>query len=260
MPLCTSPTGPRVVGPADHSVKFSIVIPTYNESENIADMIALLSKELATSVGDSYEIIVVDDDSPDRTWEIVAALGESDPRIIAVRRTQERGLATAVVRGFQVSRGDVLGVIDGDLQHPPEVVCALWAKMNAGSDVVVASRYVEGAGVGDWSLLRQGVSRVARLIAWLLLPGVLGQITDPMSGCFMVKRSVVIGVPLNPVGYRTLVEVLGRTQPTAVSEVGYSFNPRSKGRSKANLGICWDDFIHLVKLRFRPHEPTPEPH
>ncbi len=249
-----------MVGPADHSVKFSIVIPTYNESENIADMIALLSKELATSVGDSYEIIVVDDDSPDRTWEIVAALGESDPRIIAVRRTQERGLATAVVRGFQVSRGDVLGVIDGDLQHPPEVVCALWAKMNAGSDVVVASRYVEGAGVGDWSLLRQGVSRVARLIAWLLLPGVLGQITDPMSGCFMVKRSVVIGVPLNPVGYRTLVEVLGRTQPTAVSEVGYSFNPRSKGRSKANLGICWDDFIHLVKLRFRPHEPTPEPH
>lgn len=260
MPLYSSPTGPRVVRTADHSVKFSMVIPTYNESENIAELIALLGKELAASVGDSYEIIVVDDDSPDRTWEIVAALGEADPRIIAVRRTAERGLATAVVRGFQVSHGDVLGVIDGDMQHPPEVAVALWAAMNTGSDVAVASRYVEGGGVGDWSILRRGVSRVARLIAWLLLPGVLGRITDPMSGCFMVRRSVIVGVPLNPVGYRTLVEVLGRTQPKAVSEVGYRFNVRSKGQSKANLGICWDDFIHLVKLRFHSHEPAAEPH
>jgi len=247
--LCAPPTGPLVIGSVSHGVKLSMVVPTYNESENIADLIASLRKIVAAAVGESYEIIVVDDDSPDRTWEIAAAIGENDPRIITVRRTTERGLATAVVRGWQLSRGEVLGVIDGDMQHPVEVTAALWKALSAGADVAVASRYAKGGNVGEWNILRRIVSRVARLMARLLLPKALGRVSDPMSGFFMVRRSLLLGVLLNPLGYKILVEVLGRTAPDAVTEVAYCFRVRGKGHSKATLGVYWQYMVHLIRLR-----------
>lgn len=250
MPLCPPPTGPLVIRTGTPGVKLSMVVPTYDESENIAELIASLGKVIAEAVGESYEIIVVDDDSPDHTWKIAAALAEKDPRIIAVRRTTERGLATAVVRGWQLARGEVLGVIDGDLQHPVEVTAALWRAMNAGADIAIASRYIEGGDVGDWNVLRQIVSHAARVMARLLLPGALGKVSDPMSGFFLLRRSLLVGVPLNPLGYKILVEVLGRTAPVAVTEVGYSFCVRGKGHSKATLGVYWDYLVHLIRLRW----------
>ena len=136
---------PAVADPAlGERVKFSLIIPTYNESKNIPPLIARLEELLEGPLGGSYELIVVDDDSPDRTWEIAQQLCEKSPRVRVIRRQGEQGLSTAVIRGWQAARGDVLGVMDADLQHPPEVNLALWAEIEKGADLATASRHVEG--------------------------------------------------------------------------------------------------------------------
>jgi dolichol-phosphate mannosyltransferase len=257
------PSGPLVVPPQTHGkscVKLSMVIPTYNEGHHIAALLNALGSVLAAEVGGSYELIVVDDDSPDGTWKIAGEIAAGDPRITVLRRTGERGLATAVVRGWQVAQGEVLGVIDGDLQHPPAVVGELWSAIARGADLAVASRRVPGGGVGRWSLWRRMTSRGAQLLGAVLLPGVAGTVRDPMSGFFLVRRFVLEGVRLRPRGFKILLEVLGRTRPCRVAEVGYVFCSRQNGVSKATLGIFWDYLLHLLRLRFSsPAGPAPLP-
>src|SRR5580692_4560494 len=113
---------------ADPEVRLSLVIPTFNEGKNVRELVERLTELLEPELGDAYELIVVDDDSPDRTWEIAAGLSRHNPRVRVVRRVGERGLSTAVIRGWQAARGDVLAVIDADLQHPPEVTLGLWSE------------------------------------------------------------------------------------------------------------------------------------
>jgi dolichol-phosphate mannosyltransferase len=250
--LVPAPTGAFVIKPVNSAdqLKLSLVVPTYNEGQNIAELVRALHAALAGKFFEPYEIIVVDDNSPDETWKIAAEIAREDPTVRVLRRTKERGLATAVVRGWQVARGEVLGVIDGDLQHPPEVTAELWAEMEQGADIAVASRRAEGGGVGDWSLGRRVVSRGARLIGLMLLPEAVGKVSDPMSGCFMVRRSLLQGVRMNPLGYKILLEVMGRTKPLRVAEVGYVFLVRRKGASKATLRVYWEYLLHLLLLRF----------
>jgi dolichol-phosphate mannosyltransferase len=245
-----APGGPLVV-PAEVSapLRLSLVIPTYNESANLPSLVEQLDALLAPVLGDEFELIVVDDDSPDRTWEQAAALAARFARLRVVRRQGERGLATAVVRGWQAARGDVLAVIDADLQHPPETTVELWKEMERGADLAVASRHVTGGGVSDWSLARRLLSRGAQAIGLVLLPGVLGRSSDPLSGFFMVRRRALAGRELRPEGYKILVDVLGRSSARWIAEVGYVFRERDVGQSKVTAAIYLAYLRHLVRLR-----------
>jgi dolichol-phosphate mannosyltransferase len=230
-------------------VSFSLVIPTYNERKNITAIVEVLSSLLDAAIPGDYELIVVDDNSPDRTWELAQTLISEYPQLRVMRRTSERGLSTAVIRGWQAANGQVLGVIDGDLQHPPKVLLQLLAAIKQGADLAVASRHVDGGGVSSWSFLRRFLSRGAQLLGLVILPQVVGRVSDPMSGYFLVRRSVIAGHTLNPVGYKILIEVLGRGNINQITEVGYVFQERREGESK----VTWKQYVeylhHLLKLR-----------
>src|SRR5512141_496167 len=190
-------TGELSIRPAPAGpVKLSLVIPTFNESRNLEELVARLTGILDACLPGAYELIVVDDDSPDLTWAVALQLAGRFPSLRVMRRRGEKGLSTAVIRGWQAARGEVLAVIDADLQHPPEIVERLWAEMAGGADLAVGSRHVGGGGVSDWSALRRALSRGAQLLGLCVLPGVVGRVSDPMSGCFMVRRSAIPGAAL----------------------------------------------------------------
>lgn len=228
---------------------FSLVVPTYNERANIVNIVSILSQLLDGFMPRDYELIVVDDDSPDGTWEVAASLMPEYPQLRVMRRTRERGLSSAVIRGWQVAKGQVLGVIDGDLQHPPQVLLQMLSAIDKGADLAVASRHVEGGGVSSWSIVRRFLSRGAQLVGLLVLPGVVDRVSDPMSGYFMLRRSCILGKTLNPVGYKILIEVLGRGNVRQIAEVGYVFQERKEGESKVTWKQYRDYLHHLLRLR-----------
>ena len=248
-----APGGALRIGAADPgdagAIRLSLIVPTFNEASNIAALLQQLAAILDPVLGAAYEIIVVDDDSPDRTWKVAEALVPQMRNLRVIRRTGERGLSSAIVRGWQLAQGDVLGVIDGDLQHPPEVLVPLWKKMEQGSDLAVASRHLEGGGVSEWALWRRVLSRGAQVLGLLVLPSVVGSVSDPMSGYLMVRREVVKGIELSPLGYKILVELLARCPPRAVAEVPYVFRERVAGQSKLKLAIYGHYLRHLLRLR-----------
>ena len=230
-------------------VWLSLVLPTYQESKNIPAIVELLTQLLDEKIPGQYELIVVDDDSPDLTWQVAQSLMPDYPQLRAMRRSRERGLSTAVIRGWQAAEGEILGVIDADLQHPPEILLQMLAAMEKGADLVVASRHVEGGGVSDWSFIRRFLSRGAQTLGLIVLPGVVGRISDPMSGYFMVRRSAIAGQTMNPLGYKILIEVLGRGKIRDVVEVGYVFQERQEGESKVTWKQYLDYLRHLIRLR-----------
>jgi dolichol-phosphate mannosyltransferase len=252
--LTGCPTGPLIV-PAQppkggERLRLSLIIPTYNERKNIAELLGQLTALLDPLLGVAYELLVVDDDSPDRTWELAAEIAARSPRVRVIRRQGEKGLSTAVIRGWQAARGEVLAVIDADLQHPPEVTVALFQALEPHIDLTVGSRHVEGGGVSDWSFSRRILSRGAQAVGLLLLPGVLGRISDPMSGLFMVRRSAIAGRELSPLGYKILLEVIGRGNIRSIAEVGYVFRERTGGESKVTWRLYPQYLRHLLRLRF----------
>ena len=233
----------------ENSLEFSLVLPTYNEAENIQNIIKILSNLLDKVAPNNYELIVVDDDSPDHTWQVALQLTSNYPHLRVMRRIREKGLSTAVIRGWQAAKGEILGVIDADLQHPPEVLLKLLQDMKSGADLAVASRHVEGGGVSEWSVARRFLSRGAQMLGLMLLPEVIGRLSDPMSGYFMVRRKSIIDKALNPVCYKILIEVTARGKINWLSERGYVFRERQIGESK----VTWKQYIqylqHLVRLR-----------
>ncbi len=230
---------------------FSLVVPTYKEAGNIENVIKILSGLLNDATAGEYELIVVDDNSPDDTWAIAHSLMPHYPNLRVMRRIEERGLSTAVIRGWQAARGTVLGVIDGDLQHPPETLLKMLDKMRRGPDLVVASRHVEGGGVSNWSFTRRFLSRGAQTLGLMVCPSVVGRVSDPMSGYFMVRRSAIADCVMDPCGYKILLEVIGRGRIQAIEEVGYVFQERTEGESKVTWQQYIDYIIHLAKLRSR---------
>lgn len=226
-------------------VLFSLIIPTYNECQNIIPLIQRVTFALG-KVTDNFEIIVVDDDSPDGTWQVAEEMAKGNSHLRVIRRQGEKGLATAVVTGWKAARGEILGVMDGDLQHPPETLPELITtilKINA--DIVVASRHIYGGGVSQWSLIRRFVSWTAASIATLALPGILRTVRDPMSGYFLIKRSVIESINLKPQGYKILLEVLAKGSYRKVVEVPYIFEERKEGGSKLGPKQYLYFFTHL---------------
>ncbi len=244
-------TGPFAFDPqgVPDALDLSLVLPTYNEASNITPLIEQLIASLDAVPGLTYEIIVVDDDSPDRTWEKALELAHRFPQVRALRRQGERGLSTAVLRGWQLARGQIFGVMDSDLQHPPETVVELWRAMKHGADVAVASRYIDGGGVSDWSVPRRMVSRCAQMIGLVVVPEVTGKVSDPMSGYFMIRREALEGRELKPVGYKILMEVLARGDVSKIAEVPYIFQEHPERAGKHSAEVFSQYIKHLTRLR-----------
>jgi len=227
----------------------SIIIPTYNEHDNITSLVQRLAKSL---VGYNYELVFVDDNSNDGTAELVESLKDKHPVSVIVRK-DKRGLASAVVDGLSHAGGSIVAVMDADLQHPPEVVPGLLKAIEEGADIAVASRYIEGGGCQGWSFSRKLISRGAIFLAHLLLPATR-KVKDPMSGFFIFKKDVVANARLNPAGFKILLEILmiGRFQN--VTEVPFTFVTREKGESKLNARQQIDYLKHIFSLMRRTGE------
>ena len=248
--LTSVPTGPlQISAQSPCLLKLSLILPTFNESGNISEIVRILTDLLDPAWAGCYELIVVDDHSPDRTWKIALDLTEQYPQLKVLHRETEKGLSTAVIRGWQAGQGEILGVIDADLQHPPEILLQLLAEMERGADLAIASRHVEGGGVSEWSMIRRFLSRGAQMLGLVILPEVINRLSDPMSGFFMVRRSAIAGVTLSPVGYKILIEVAARGKIRWIGEVGYVFRERQAGESK----VTWKQYLeylqHLIRLR-----------
>jgi len=209
----------------------SLVIPTYNEAP-VVELTLRRASEVLKSAGEPFELIVVDDASPDGTADIVERLSSELP-VRVIRRQGERGLATAVVRGWRDARGDVVGVMDADLQHPPEVVCQLiQALRTEDADIAVASRYLPGGGTEGWSRFRLFVSWAGMRLGAVALPWTLGGVTDSGSGLFLVRRRAIENADLQPLGIKMLLEVLAKARYQKIVEVPYVFRGRTLGVSK----------------------------
>ncbi len=237
------------------SPKFSLVIPTYNEAANIESLCRLLVGVFLKNNID-FEVIIVDDNSPDHTWEIAQAIAAKDKRISVIRRVNEKGLATAVIRGWACARGDILGVMDGDLQQPPEAIPLLLNKLKEDAliDIVIASRNIKVAYVARRSAWRKLVSWLGISMSRHLLPKLLGQVNDPMSGFFILRKEVINNKVLTPWGYKILLEVLAKGNYRKVAEVPYIFAERKYGASKAGIRQYLLSFIYLLRLSIRKNK------
>ena len=225
----------------------SVIIPTYNEAAVIEETLRRSAAALRSAGGD-FEIVVVDDASADGTAELVESLASEIP-VRVLRRPGRLGLATAVLDGWATARGDVWGVMDGDLQHPPEVLTALaQAIRQGGTDLAIGSRYVPGGGTSDWTWLRRFISRTATHMAATVLPLKLAAVGDPMSGLFMVRASALRGAQLNPLGYKILLEVIAKAHYKKLVEVPYVFQERERGASKLGTRQYMEYLQHLARL------------
>jgi len=204
--------------------KISVVIPTYNEAENIKKIIPRIDKILKDY---DYEILVVDDSSPDGTAKIAKRLSKQYP-VRVLKREKKLGLASAILHGFKNANGDVLGVIDADLQHPPEYMKEFIRAIEGGYDIAIGSRYIEGGRVEGWSWTRKMVSKGAIMLAKPLIRGV----KDPISGYFFLKKDVIEGVEFNPTGYKLSLEILVKGKWERAKEIPYTFKERRIGKSK----------------------------
>jgi dolichol-phosphate mannosyltransferase len=225
--------------------KLSIIVPTYNERENLKE---LVERVLSSLRGSKFELIIVDDNSPDGTGELADEIASKHRNIAVVHREKKLGLGTAVLDGLKVADGEIICVMDADLQHPPELLKVMLGKAEDGADIVIASRYVEGGKVEGWSIIRRAMSRGAIWLSHILLPRTR-RVRDTQSGFFLFKRHVIENVPISVEGFKLLVEVLvvGRYKKTV--EVPYTFKARKVGKSKLGLGQIISYAKQLLKLR-----------
>ena len=231
------------------STALSLVIPAFRERENITPLVQRIGRALE---GVDYEILIVDDDSRDGTEELVAKLSRHYPLRLVIRR-DKKGLASAVVDGFGLADARAIGVMDADLQHPPEILPSLLRALDGGADMAIGSRYVAGGGCEGWGLMRRVISRGAGFLAHLFLPSTRG-IADPMSGYFMLRPQVIEGADLRPTGYKILLEVLVAGRPSRVAEIPFTFVTRTAGESKLRLSQQVDYLRQIASLMRRTGE------
>jgi dolichol-phosphate mannosyltransferase len=227
----------------------SLLIPTYNEHDNIAPLVERIHRALPDG---GYQILFIDDNSSDGTAQAVEALTAKYPVRVKVRK-DKKGLASAVVDGIELTDSDVILVMDADLQHPPEVIPDVLAAIDNGADIAIGSRYVPGGGCQGWSLLRRFISKGAIFLSHLLLPATRG-VKDPMSGFFALHREVIKDAKLNPSGFKILLEILMMGRFNKVAEVPFIFVTRERGQSKLNARQQIDYLKHIYSLMRRTGE------
>jgi len=227
--------------------EISIVVPTFSEAENVTELHARLSTVLAA---ESWELIFVDDDSPDGTADLARALASKDPRVRCIQRIGRRGLSTAVVEGALSSSAPFVAVMDADLQHDESILPAMLHELRSRNlDIVVGSRYVHGGGTGDWAESRKTISRIASRLAKGLVPE---NLHDPLSGFFAVRTEAVRDAArrLSGYGYKILLDLfVSAGRPLQFAEVPYTFKPRVHGQSKLDSLVAWEYLMLLVDKR-----------
>ncbi|MEA2778485.1 MAG: dolichol-phosphate mannosyltransferase [Rhodospirillaceae bacterium] len=229
--------------------ELSIIVPTFNEAGNVEALLARLDAALS---GESWEVVFVDDNSPDGTADLVARLGRHRSNVRCLKRIGRRGLTSACVEGFAATHSPFIAVMDADLQHDEKLLPRMLAAIRAPEiDLVVASRYMPGGSPGDFTLLREMISRGGSWVArWLL--GV--SLSDPLSGFFMFRRDLLARSTIAQVsgrGFKLLLDLLGSIRGPVVSrEFPYRFQQRGAGRSKFNLRIGWDFVLLLFRQKW----------
>lgn len=227
--------------------KVSIIIPTFNEADNVGNLVNQIDYALK---GIDYEVIFVDD-SNDNTPEKIKEIIKENNRVRLKHRREKKGLATAVLQGFQMAEGDYLAVMDADLQHPPSILKPMYLALEKGNDFCIPSRFIPGGSDGGLGPYRKLVSGVARYIGKILLP-CLRKISDPTSGLFMFRKSVIQGkCQLLPIGWKIMVEVLAMGEYKKVVEIPYRFQARPAGESKLTLKVTREYIEQVIHLRKR---------
>ena len=227
--------------------EISVVVPTYKEAGNVRELYTRLTRTLTDR---SWEIVFVDDDSPDGTAEIVRELAQSDQRVRCIQRVGRRGLSTAVVEGALSSSAPIIAVMDADLQHDEAILPDMLGELASKQlDVVVGSRYTSGGGTGTWDEKRKAISSFATRLSRGVVPQ---DLKDPMSGFFVVKSSTFREVVrrLSGYGYKILVDVFASSQrPLRFAEVSYTFRERLHGESKLDTLVVWEYLMLLLDKR-----------
>ncbi|WPC43604.1 glycosyltransferase family 2 protein [Clostridium sp. JS66] len=227
----------------------SVIIPVYNEMENIKELVKRIEKTL---LNEEYEIIFIDD-SIDNTTEVIKSIAIEDKKVKFSHRETKNGLSSAVVEGFKISNGDIVAVMDGDLQHPPEILSDMINAIHRGADVVVPSRFIPGGDDGGLNLFRKLVSAGARYMAKILLKKIRN-FSDPTSGIFMLKKQIINEKKLCTVGWKILLEILVIGEYNNPVEIPYKFCNRNSGKSKMSLKVQMDYIVHLLSLISRSRE------
>ena len=223
-------------------MSISLVIPTFNEAENLPN---ILEKTFNVFRNNNLqvEVIIVDDNSPDGTWHVAERL-KNHYNLVVLRRVDKHGLSSAVIDGFKLANGEIIGVMDADLSHPPEKIPDLIRPIMSGeSDFVIGSRYIEGGRIVNWPLMR----RLSSKFATILVRG-LTKVKDPMTGFFFLRKEVIEGVKLSPKGFKIGLEILVMGNYKSVIEVPIIFIDREHGKSKLDLRVISEDFTHISKL------------
>ena len=233
-----------MISPAHGAAELSVIVPTFNERDNVRELVARLKGCL---VDVNWEVIFVDDDSPDGTAELVRELGQEDGRVRCVQRIGRRGLSSACVEGILASSAPYIAVIDGDLQHDERVLpVMLNALLREDLDIVVGSRYVEGGNIGDWNRSRATMSSIAIRFSRLV---VRGDLKDPMSGFFMLRRTTFMRCVrrLSAIGFKILVDLFASSpDPLRFKELPYTFRIRHAGESKLDNQVIWNYGMLLI--------------
>ena len=230
---------PDLVASAEHaSPLLSVVVPTFNERDNVRPLVQELSAALA---GIEWEAIFVDDDSPDGTAEVVRELARERYRVRCIHRIGRRGLASACVEGMLGSSARYLVVMDGDLQHDPGIIPEMLVRLEySAAELVIGSRYVGGGSVGNWNTVRRVISRCATRIGRAVVPPTLN---DPMSGFFALRRSLLDEVvrDLSGFGFKILLDIVATARhPVVFHEVPFEFRTRAAGASKLDSLVAWE--------------------
>jgi dolichol-phosphate mannosyltransferase len=234
MMLSTADAKPQGTPSQAKGVQLSVVIPTFKERGNVAEMIKRLDRTLATV---AWEAVFVDDNSPDGTADAVKAIAAYDPRIRCLRRVGRRGLAGACIEGILSSSATYVAVMDADLQHDERILPEMLAKLQTGQfDLVAATRYVEGGSAGSFSEGRGKISRIATRLTRRILGTSL---SDPMSGFFMMRRAAFDAIAglLSPAGFKILLDIVTAGKGLRIAEQPFVFRSRHEGESKFNVQI-----------------------
>lgn len=235
-------------------IDFSVVIPTFNERDNLSELIRRISAALE---GVSWEIIFVDDDSPDGTSSAAKKIARTEPRVRCLQRLGRRGLASACIEGMLSSSAKYVAVMDADLQHDPAVLRTMYEELEANNaDLVIGSRYTHGGSVGQWDDKRLAISQTATKLATLIMHQA---VADPMSGYFAMKREAfeACAKKLSSLGFKILLDILASSSESMrVKEIPFTFGKRLAGESKLSTNVAWEFLLLLLDKMFGQYIPV----